>query len=61
MANSSKFGFFDPIFCARDVTSNLPEGYTVECIYDCFTVWPVGLREGPFTICSYDTGEECFA
>lgn len=32
MANSSEFGFFDSIFCPRDVTSNLPEGYTVECI-----------------------------
>lgn len=57
MANSTKFGFFDSIFCARDVTSNLPDGYTIECIEEYFPVWPVGLHEGPFTICSYDTGE----
>ncbi|CAB3780791.1 hypothetical protein LMG27177_01000 [Paraburkholderia fynbosensis] len=48
----------DTLFCSRDVSAFMPEEYKLVCIEEHYPVWATDLHAGPFTVCSYGTGDE---
>ncbi|MFL9892390.1 MULTISPECIES: hypothetical protein [Paraburkholderia] len=58
IAKPAKPAYPDTLFCSRDVSTFMPEGYKLVCIEEHYPIWAADLHEGPFTVCSYSTGAE---